>query len=344
MAYFRSKFQIPSSISLKDNRCKSLLARSPSIIQSTLSGNVKYFWSRKSKEQEIQYGVGNCGKPPPPCMDLICHGCRSKCLESGTESKQKPRKKMFTFKKQPQVVEKPSNCKKEQKSVEEKLTWWETIFGPRPERSWPDPCTCRLAHRKKKRMRMQDPRLCDPRYRLTAGDVFLYTEPIKQPNRPSCLEPQPKPPPGYKVPKAVLFRMISSTSETALLNRMTLNDQIWKDGEDIRPMSYRIPYEELRPPERRRKPFNYRLGVKSEDVFPPMNRDMNLSGTLQRQPIRNPNLSRTLKAFEDLQNDPKQLHENKCNSNEIVGKRSRIEQLKILIAQKDVSHCVAPFF
>ncbi|CAL7949536.1 unnamed protein product [Xylocopa violacea] len=338
MAFFRSKFQIPSSITLKDNTCRSLLVKSPSIVESALGGNVKYFWSRKSKEQEIQYGVGNCGKPPPPCMDLICKGCRSKCLEV-EELKKKHKTRFFIFKKQPAVViEKPTNCKKVEKPPEEKLTWWETIFGPRPERSWPDPCTCRLAHRAKKRKRMQDPRLCDPRYKLTAGDVFLYTQPIKQPNRPSCLEPQPKPPPQYKVPKEVLFRMISSTSETALLNRMVLDNQTWENDVDMKKMSYKLPYEELRPPERRKKPFNYRLGVKSEDVFPPTNRDMNFSGTLQRQRPRNPNLSKTI---EDLQNSLKQLNEDKCSSNEIVEKRSRIEQLKILIAQKDMSYCLA---
>lgn len=107
-----------------------------------------------------------------------------------------------------EIKEKPSNCVKDPpKPVEVKLAWWEQIFGPDPKRSWPDPCTCRVAHRQKRKIRSQDLRLDDPRYKETAGDVFLYTEQLKQHKRP-CTEPQPKPPPGFKVPKAVLYKMM----------------------------------------------------------------------------------------------------------------------------------------
>lgn len=158
----------------------------------------------------VEYGSGNCGLPLPPRIDLVCKGCESKCIEF--EEEKKKRRKFFTFKKKPEPKKKPDNCREEkEKPVEEKYTLWETIFGPNPKRFWPDPCTCKLALRAKRNKRMCDPRLQDSRYELTAGDVFLYTETIKQCPK-GCMEPQPKSPPAYKMPRAALSKILSTTN------------------------------------------------------------------------------------------------------------------------------------
>lgn len=163
-----------------------------------------WFWKKKP----VEYGSGNCGLPVPPRVDLICKGCESKCIEF---EEIKKKRKFFTFKKKPEPKKKPDNCKEEEKPVEEKYTLWETIFGPNPKRFWPDPCTCKLALREKRNKRICDPRLQDSRYELTAGDVFLYTETLKSYPK-GCIEPQPKPPPSYKVPRAALSKMLSSAN------------------------------------------------------------------------------------------------------------------------------------
>lgn len=140
-----------------------------------------------------------------------CKGCPSKCPENGCgKPGKKRRRKFFRFKKM-SMKEKPNNCLKE-KPVEVKLTLWEELFGPDPKRSWPDPCTCRIANYQRKQQWRGDPRLLDPRYQETAGDVFLYTELLKT-CRGSCLEPQPTPPPQFKLPKAVICKMINKGYE-----------------------------------------------------------------------------------------------------------------------------------
>lgn len=171
--------------------------------------DARSFWFWKKKSNMVEYGSGNCGLPSPPRIDLVCKGCESKCIEF--EEMKKKKRKFFTFKKRPEPKKKPDNCKEEEKPVEEKYTLWETIFGPNPKRFWPDPCTCKLALKEKRNKRICDPRLQDSRYELTCGDVFLYTETIKSCPK-GCVEPQPKSPPSYKMPRAALSKMLSSSS------------------------------------------------------------------------------------------------------------------------------------
>jgi hypothetical protein len=97
------------------------------------------------------------------------------------------------------------NCKM-QKSPKQKLTLWEYIFGPDRKKSRVDRRTCRLTHCQKQAHRVKDPRLRDPHYQKTAGDVLIYTESVGSLKKlKSEKEPQPKPPPAYKMPKAVLL-------------------------------------------------------------------------------------------------------------------------------------------
>lgn len=186
-------------------------------MRSTIKESIRTFLFWKSKKP-VEYGSGNCGEPAPKKIVEPCKGCPSKCLE------EKPAKRRFFIFKKPKVTkEKPSNCE-EVKPVEEKLTWWEMIFGPDPKRSWPDPCTCRLAHRQKKMCRARDKRLNDSRYKETAGDVFLYTEVVQRKRRPHE-EPQPKAPPSFKVPPAVQFKRMCM-NEIVRINYFFLIDKI----------------------------------------------------------------------------------------------------------------------
>lgn len=161
-------------------------------MQTVLKENVRFFWSRKSTDQPVQRGPGNCGKPLPIRVDLVCKHCPPKCPKS--TSKKCDKQEGIT--------------KSKEKPAADKLTWWEKIFGPSPKRLWPDPCTCRVAHRQRQSMSAQDPRLLDKRYKKTVGDVLLYTETIKS-NERCPVEPQPKSPPDFIVPKAALVKMLN---------------------------------------------------------------------------------------------------------------------------------------
>ncbi|CAK9808517.1 hypothetical protein ANTPLA_LOCUS5802 [Anthophora plagiata] len=328
MASFQSKFQILGVKSSKESG-RQLLKKS-----SILNNKVRSFWFLKSKDKPVEYGHGNCGKPLPPCMDIICKDCPSKCLEYKEKSRWK---KWFSFKRQP-VKEKPSNCKKVEKPQEVPLTWWESIFGPDPKRSWPDPCTCRVAHRERKKRRQYDPRLSDKRYQQTAGDVLLYTETTMQRRTQSCMEPQPKSPPGYRMPKAVIVRMMSIFADKAPLSLFIPEEELPKSDDDTI-TAFRIPYEELRPPKNQRSPFICQRGISPEDVEPPINRDLNPYRLSQQQTIVKSNL---LKNLQYPEKKPEITLEDKLDIEKKVPKRSRLEQLKVLIAEKDMPECSKP--
>ncbi|KOX70312.1 hypothetical protein WN51_04715 [Melipona quadrifasciata] len=92
----------------------------------------------------------------------------------------------------------------------------------------------------------------------------------------------------------------------------------------------RLLYEELRPPEKQRKLFSCQLRIQSENVPPPINRDLHYyGGDVRRQSVQELNLSNKL---ESLQTNQKKLPD----LDPPIEKRSRIEQLKILVRQKDV--------
>ncbi|XP_054011222.1 uncharacterized protein LOC128893914 [Hylaeus anthracinus] len=340
MTSFRSKFQIPgfitskacSSISnLKENGY-SILLGGPSLAHSVVKENVRYFWFFKPKKT-VEYGSGNCGGPLPESNPVEpCEGCPSKCLAKKTKKKTTDSRKDSS-----KSEEKLDNCV-EEKPVKVKLTWWEQIFGPDPKRFWPDPCTCRVALRQRKKERARDPRLTDPRYKETAGDVFMYTENLKPRSRP-CLEPQPKPPPAFKVPKAVLFRMMDEGGEMGPLSNVVI-EQKTDENHKISSHEYRIPYEEMRPPERRTRVFTCHEGIRSEDVIRPV--------SVELDTFRAPLINHQLHMQQGVQNNcnkPEKIEKAPVVGNNIPEqgsqRRSRIEQLKLLIQQKETLQCIA---
>lgn len=104
----------------------------------------------------------------------------------------------------------PAVICKAQKSPKPKLILWEYVFGPDRKKPRGEPCTCRLVHRHRQTNRVKDPRLRDPQYQETAGDVLIYTKnkSSKFPKASKNVEPQPKPPPAHKLPTAVLLNKI----------------------------------------------------------------------------------------------------------------------------------------
>lgn len=66
------------------------------------------------------------------------------------------------------------------------------MFGPK--RSSKNPCTCQLAEHQEQTTGCQ----------MTPGDVLIYTDSVKSPKDSRRLvDPLPKPPPSYKLPRAV---------------------------------------------------------------------------------------------------------------------------------------------
>lgn len=101
---------------------------------------------------------------------------------------------------------------------------------------------------------------------------------------------------------------------------------------------YRIPYEEMRPLEKRRKAFSCREGIQTQDVPKPFSADLNLyrvpSLAQQFQSTKNYKCRETIKKPAENMHDLSDLMPK-------PQKRSRIEQLKILLQQKDTFHCIA---
>ncbi|XP_076283599.1 uncharacterized protein LOC143210549 [Lasioglossum baleicum] len=328
MASFGPRFQISSLILPKDSS-SNLLFRRSSQNSMILTGNVRSFWF-KSKRKPAEVGTGNCGEPASEKIEALepCKGCPSKCIQP------EPKRKFFWFRKSP-PAEKPSNCVKKKPS-EVKLTMWEEIFGPDPKRSWPDPCTCRMANRQRKKQRREDPRLLDPRYEETEGDVFLYTQLVKQ-CRKCCLEPQPTSPPAFQLPKAVMYRMIGEGCNKKPFEELT-GDQEMENK--VRKMpEYRIPYEELRPPEKRRKTFSCRAGIRPEYVQKPTNEELNFIKAFPKVP--QVHSQPCLRKMEDTLPENRVQNEDSLSKTKCAGlengtdKRCRFEQLKMLMEQKN---------
>lgn len=97
---------------------------------------------------------------------------------------------------------------------------------------------------------------------------------------------------------------------------------------------YRIPYEEMRPPEKRRKPFSCKEGIQSIDVLPPMKSQLNYREILQHQQIHKSDLELPKQSSETEQN---KSCEEKSSPDQMEQKRSRVEQLKILVKQKSTT-------
>ncbi|KZC06279.1 hypothetical protein WN55_10188, partial [Dufourea novaeangliae] len=302
----------------------SLLVRKSSL--TLMKEQARSFWF-KIKRKPVEYGSGNCGKPAPTRIEP-CKGCPSRCLEKGYGEPTEPtEKKLFSCKQGP-IKEKPSNCVKE-KPIEQKLTLWEEFFGPDPKRSWPDPCTCRIAIHQKRELRKKDPRLLDPRYKNTAGDVLVYTEVLKKCNR-ICSEPQPKPPPAFRLPKEVLYRMINEGYE-----RVSCNCEIF-----IRKKVRGVLNRRFETSISKARHISCREGIRTEDVNRLIDKESNVMAvhsTVQQAYSQQGSRMNVSKSPTKIAECPPQVESTAALVN--VGRRSRVEQLKILVQAKSAFQC-----
>ncbi|XP_015609514.1 uncharacterized protein LOC107274668 [Cephus cinctus] len=331
MASFRSKLKISGA--LLPQNWKYVAQGNSNECLKNITRNI-CFGGRSKKGKKISKKKSIEDRPQPSI------GCPSKCLDTDFgKPLPKPRRPWFNFCRiKVPKKEKPSNCPKKiiQQCHEE--SFWDYLFNfetkPRP-----DPCTCRLAYMQKSVCLQQDPRLCDPRYSMTKGDVLLYTESPK----PECCtrrEAQPKPPPCYRLPKALTCKLLAEeaskrdNADNASCPKSTLTNTT-KVGTMFPQKGYRIPFEELRPRERRKKPFSCKEGIHERDVCPPLQKKRQFGGkplipTSQSQDteINTATPSAPIFQTEDTY-DPK-VH---------IKKYSRFEQLQKLTKAKASGKC-----
>ncbi|XP_058802217.1 uncharacterized protein LOC131670553 [Phymastichus coffea] len=219
----------------------------------------------------------NCRRRLPQCPEHIDTGDPSKCCEQGYGKPVKVKKTWWTNVRAspPMVKQKPSNCDPPPCPKEE--TFMEYIFGP--EKPLPEPNSCRRAWKIKQSCNYEDPRLEDPRYQATAGDVLLYTEPDKRKSRLPT-EPQPKAPSPYKAPAGVICKKLrDSVAATALECYCACADpclfQDWPQTNlcPVHSKPFKFPYEEMKPVNRRKKFFTGSQGVAAEDIVLPPRRE-----------------------------------------------------------------------
>ncbi|XP_070149638.1 uncharacterized protein [Polyergus mexicanus] len=134
--------------------------------------------------------------------------------------------------------------RKTQKLLEQKLTFWEYVFGPKKSLSDLYRLTQKQAHRKG-----------NLRNQATTGNIVINTEQVRSSKNPKNLEPQSSS--MYKVPRAVL------------LNRMIIDDFYEKnnncEGKTITFTMIKKPYDEMKPPSNFRRVIDLRKDVRSEN-------------------------------------------------------------------------------
>lgn len=181
--------------------------------------NIRTYWVGKFNTVMLTFNkehkcMSGCSRKLPLTRIEPSTTQLSKCLED--YSKPKPKRGLFKFHKSPPVIkEKPTNCEKIE-PTKVKPSFLEHIFGTPSKKSSPPLCVCPITYQKQMALRQQDPRLSNPCYQLTAGDVLIYTEIIKTKNQ-ECPEPQPKPYHLYKLPRAILSKMIIANIEKVMI-------------------------------------------------------------------------------------------------------------------------------
>lgn len=97
------------------------------------------------------------------------------------------------------------------KSCKRKLILWEHVFNSKKDTK--NPSACQLANCQKQTRCKED-----SRYQATPGNSLIQTNPVKSSkDSRRFVEPQPKPPQSYKLPRAVLLSraMVEGLAEVA---------------------------------------------------------------------------------------------------------------------------------
>ncbi|XP_033217122.1 uncharacterized protein LOC117172930 [Belonocnema kinseyi] len=319
MAFFRSVIQILSVNTIKNpGRSVDLLDKCPKWGSEICTINRRSLWTQKKSESKLK--CSNCKKLSD--NPLISKGEPSKSLEDQNNIRKR-------------------NCEEVIEPCKKKESFWSYLFGglfgddkKAASIPVPDPSTCRLAHKFKEKCRKEDPRLCDPRYSATPGDVFLFTEfPKPSSSTSSSLEPQPQPPPPYKIPSAVICKRIAdAVAEHTCVHFSLPKSDDCKGDKCLEPKPFRLPYAEFRPTIRPREPFICADGKRGEDVLKPIRKEMYPCGfpSLLPQYI-DPGEKISKKFFSCPSNSEDESDWSDCKSRK---KLSRIDRLKKLTAGK----------
>ncbi|XP_077258007.1 uncharacterized protein LOC143895074 [Temnothorax americanus] len=186
-----------------------------------------------------------------------------------------------------------------------KSTLWEYAFGPKRSSK---KHVCQLAERQEQTRSEEDYSRC----RATPGDVPVYTDSAKSSKDSRRLvEPRPKPPPSYKLPRAVLLSraMVEGFAEKGA-------DY---ESKTMTPTASRKLYEEMRPASNTKGIAEYRENV----IGPSVDVEPREKSTSRRVSIPiNAHRVATAKILRQ------------ATSREEPRIHSRIEQLKILVNEK----------
>ncbi|XP_003428090.1 uncharacterized protein LOC100680253 [Nasonia vitripennis] len=344
MALFRSNLQISSKLSLTKPKALLSLFETPTANSrrqfASSHVNEKFFrsWFRKNEEKPSDcpkadnvFCESSCRRRLPECPEHVCTGALSRCSEKGYGEpiKQKKSSLWFSLRVSPVVIkEKPSNCKP--LPCEKRESFREYIFGP--EKPLPHANTCRMAYKYKQMCSANDPRLEDARYQTTKGDALLFTSSTK-PKICSIKGPQPKAPPPYIPPSAVICKRISdSLSALDCFCACVPPEDEPHCHTNLCPVHskpFRLPYEELRPRDRRiRKFFTCEEGIAGQDVVPPPRRE-----TCTCPHFKCDSAKETCALHEALRLRREEVQKVQSDDEE-VRKMSRCERLKIVTAAR----------
>nr|KAF7421691.1 hypothetical protein H0235_009527 [Vespula pensylvanica] len=278
--------QIDGKATLEINKHVSNFQKIP-IFCNIFKQNIRTYQIGKSKREmltfnkENKYISGSCRKLPLTRIEPST-GQPSKCLEDYS----KPKRSLLKFRKSPPVIkEKPTNCKKIE-PVKVKPPSWKRFFGIDSKKPCPSLCICPITYQKQMALRKQDPRLLNPCYQSTLGDVLIYTEIIKTKNH-ECPEPQPKPHRSYKIPRAVLSKAIIANIGKKLRPYSGLQCQNHKCKIN-QFQTNSIPFKEMRPIMKEKCAFTCKDGITTNNIMQPFNTKMNSYGKSFVKVIRNP--------------------------------------------------------
>ncbi|KAL2728743.1 Zinc finger X-linked protein ZXDB [Vespula squamosa] len=277
--------QIDGKATLEINRHVNNFQKMP-IFCNIFKQNIRTFWFGKCKREMLTFNKehkhmsGSCRKLPLTRIEPST-GEPSKCLEDYS----KPKRSLFKFRKSPVIKEKPTNCKKIE-PVKVKPSFWERVCGIHSKKSCP-PCICPITYQRQMALRKQDPRLLNPCYQSTLGDVLIYTEIIKTKNQ-ECPEPQPKPHHLYKIPRAVLNKAIVANVEKKLRPYSALQCRNHNKCKSNKFQTNSILFKEMRPTVKEKCAFTCKDGITTNNITQPFNTKMNPYGISFVKVIRNP--------------------------------------------------------
>lgn len=295
---------------------------------SELSCDQRNFWSwmRKKKSKSGENHVPTaCGERLPEKLQPTNPECISKCIQITKCKDNEVAKRKLT------------NCREPEKANKRKISYWESTFGSLSlKKKSPEPSSCRNLQGEKKLCREKDPRLCDPRYKMTAGDAFIFTE---SPKTRSCKsrEPLPKSPPSHKLPRAVFTQKfikmagnVPNTCAAAWQFEASCDNPTPVCSSPKAPI---LPFEELRPPNKRRTKYSCKIGVLPNTASNPTRNDSNCWNTSKSQSQQPKAINSSKKTIPT--NSPTDFS---FEINNVRGK-SRLEQLKKLTRAKEGSNC-----